>query len=328
MPWLQAYEFADKENCMTKNEFSGPLVVTGSSRSGTSFLYRIANSLPGVLVTYESNIVKDALQGFRTQDVLASRWAFTDYLNNLKRIATRSGRNFSFEKAPEFYDRLFESFSEHRDFREFIADLYIAGRDCKIWGDKCEAAQIEVMRSLFPDTRVMWIVRDPRSVVCSFYEHSRGNYYTTSLSWVNVARQARELRESLGTGSVLIVRYEDLVAEPLRVFEEIKAFVGISEPADTSMIKKAHTDSIGKWRNILTPRETKRIEEICYDEMLSYGYEPIYALGRKNLNPIHYGLCMADHAIGLLKKRPWRLTQVLTFDTLMRWIRLYSSWRR
>jgi hypothetical protein len=316
---------------MVHHDVVRPLFITGLSRSGTSYLIRPVNTLPGVRLAYESDIIQSAYALYRKHDVLADRPAFDRYLARLRAIDRPAGRgvhNQSFLQSPEFYDAIYLRFREHRDFRKFIADLYRAGDEsCEIWGDKCCTSQVPVVADLFPNARFIWIVRDVRAVVCSFRQHSGGDYYTTSLSWVNDAREAGLFGKERAAHT-RVLRYEDLVARPQEHFERIASFLDREPPRRLSMVRKARTTSLDKWRGQLRPRQIRRIEEICFEEMRHYGYQPVYAHRKKNVGPLHFVLCLAEHAVRLLWKRPYRLRQVLRLRTLRRWVKVYVDWER
>jgi hypothetical protein len=319
---------------MPNDSFNGPLFITGASRSGTSYLYRLVNSLPGVRLAYESNIIKDAYKIFQRQDVLKDRLIFEKYLDRLRVIDSRnhpSGANkinsAFFRQPAELYDQLYQRVRTHQDFRKFIADLYKAGaEDCQIWGDKCETPHVPILCKLFPEARFLWIVRDVRAVVCSFYEHSAANYYTTSLNWVDTARMAKILREKRGNQAVLVLRYEDLVLRTRESFEQITSFIGHEIPQDLSMVNKAFSGSIEKWRSRLTSQQIRQIEEICFLEMKDYGYEPEHAVGRRNVGILPYGLYLVQHAIGLLRKKRYRLSQIFSLRIASKCVRIYLRW--
>ena len=95
-----------------------------------------------------------------------------------------------------------------------------------IWGFKevrYGLTEVRLLRELFPDIRVVVVVRDPRDVLCSLNDWERHpgwgredtqtslrHWQSAAASFVNGAVEP-DLR-----GQVLPVRYEDLVAEPGR----------------------------------------------------------------------------------------------------------------
>lgn len=314
---------------LSDSQFKGPLFIIGAARSGTSYLQRLVNSIQGVHIVFESDIIQSAYKIFKDRDVLASRMVFDEYLRHLERIDRGSNPTPTtplFVQPPEFYDELYNRFWEHRDFRIFIRDLYRGGTpDTVIWGDKtADIDQLFTISQLFPDVRIIFIIRDIRAVVSSYYEHSQVNYYTPSFLWVKIARLARTLQKEMGN-RVMVVRYEDVMLQARETFERIAGFLG-REVDDLSVVKQAQDSRIDKWRGLLTSKEVRRIEEICFEEMQQYGYKIEHALKPRKMNMFRYGFFLAQNALALLQTRRTSLRRLLNVSAIMKYIRLYRDW--
>ena len=150
----------------------------------------------------------------------------------------------------------------------------------------------------FPTSKVIHLVRDPRAVAAS--KNARDAKYP----WLFLARQWRKLaalawvaQNTLGPHAerVLVMRYEDLVANPERSVRAICCFAeieftpelldarlyqdGDGQPWYQNSTHFEHTrafnpQSLDKWREILTPPETAFIEHVCAPEMTLFGYLP------------------------------------------------------
>ncbi len=279
--------------------FRGPLLVTGASRSGTSYLRRVANFFDAVHLEYEIDILRDAHEYWQKHDVLKDRAAFDDFVQFLKTIK-RSNTDFkSFNQDADFYDELFAEASEHRNFARCMESLYRLRHHHVIWGDKCELAQVNTFFELYPDSRLLYIVRDPRAVVSSFYEHSGVNYVTTSMAWVNSARHAQKLLQEYGEDKVRVIHYADLFSNFKGTAEEIGEFIGQPMPDNFDEQEVPNPASITKWRNRLTDAQVRRVEEICFDEMQAYGIEPEFATEKKNVGQVQYAVLLVQHIFAL-----------------------------
>ncbi len=312
-----------------ESQFKGPLFVFGTARSGTSFLMRLVNSIPGVNLVFESEIIQCAYKIFKDKDVLANRSVFEEYLKRLQRIdqgSSPSPNTPLFVQPPSFYDELYHRFLEHRDFKIFIRDLYCAGTDeTLIWGDKtADIDMLPTIFQLFPDVRLIFIIRDVRAVVSSYFEHSQVNFYTPCFFWVKIARLARTLQKEKN-GSVIIIHYEDLVARAGEIFEQIASFLG-QKSDDLSVVNKAHDTSLDKWRERLSADVVRRIEEICFEEMRYYGYKLEYARKPRKLSMFRYGFFLVQNTLALLRNRRTSLRRILSVRAIMKYIRLYCDW--
>ena len=148
-----------------------------------------------------------------------------------------------------------------------------------------------------PDARVIHILRDPRAVCAS--KNARPDKYP----WLFLIRQWRKLavftwlagQNPSWRDRLLMIRYEDLIAQPEDWAEKIAAFLGIDpDPAmadartfrDTGGHQwggnSSHFENVyafnrasaDKWKRALEPQEIAYIEHLCLPEMGIFGYEP------------------------------------------------------
>ncbi len=193
-----------------------------------------------------------------------------------------------------------------------------------IWGDKtADIDQLATISQLFPDAGIIFIIRDVRAVVSSFYEHSQVNYYTPCFLWVKMARLARALQKVQGN-RIMVVRYEDLMLQTRETFERIACFLG-RESDDLSVANQAHDSSLDKWRKQFTTEEIRRIEEICFEEMQHYGYKIEQAQQPRKINIFRYGFFLAQNALALLRSRRSSLHRLLSIRVITKYIRLYRD---
>jgi hypothetical protein len=153
-----------------------------------------------------------------------------------------------------------------------------------------------VLASAYPDSKFLLIVRDPRAVCASKNVQEDSKY-----PWLFLIRQWRKLAilsQVYGrrfSDRVRVVRYEDLVTSPNDTVTEICDFLEIGfydrllDPSNfvdgtgdqwlqnTSYEDSSasfNTDSVDKWRDVITDREVEYVEQLCYPEMKQYDYSP------------------------------------------------------
>ena len=139
---------------------------------------------------------------------------------------------------------------------------------------------------LFPESRFIYLVRDPRAVIGSLktMPWSTTNVYALSRSW------KRALELATRKEGAMLVRYEDLVREPEPTFDRLAAFLGVQgtyraperikdaveerNSFSGNAFKPLSTAMIDKWRNQLSSLDSDQaiIQHICGAGMRQQGY--------------------------------------------------------
>lgn len=93
--------------------------------------------------------------------------------------------------------------------------------------------------------------------------------------WAECSRQMAADIAALPEGLVYQVRYEDLVADPVRHFSAMCAHVGVEPPPEALEKARQSVDPSrqGKWKR-MEPQAIARILPHVRDEMARHGYEP------------------------------------------------------
>ena len=113
-----------------------------------------------------------------------------------------------------------------------LHEIYSQAREKPRWGQKTPrlVRHHELIRLHFPASKFIHMVRDPRAVVSSLVRSDvhRSTVWHASKRWVRDVKVGLAM-ESRFTDSVLRVRYEDLVLEPVSELQNILEFLG-AEP--------------------------------------------------------------------------------------------------
>jgi len=148
------------------------------------------------------------------------------------------------------------------------------------------------------------MIRDPRDRFASSYARwkvRRGGVGAGTAEWLSSARIALE-GERRFPDAYRIVRYETLVSEPEATMRELCAFIGeeylpqilelggAPQMAEGNSsygareVKGISASSVGKFRDVLTPRQVAFMQRACAGEMATFGYAPepveLSAVGR------------------------------------------------
>ena len=180
--------------------------------------------------------------------------------------------------------------------RAYMMTVQRDWRDCVHWVEKTptNVAHIDDLFRLFPDAKVIHVLRDPRAVFASRCRRLIARYgsYTKAHRLLREWNQStRQLKRFEQRSNHLVVRYEDLVRDSGTVLAKICRFAGIEfipemfEPTlagqpwpgnPTFCGRFDHIDPrpVDQWRSELTADEIWWIELHCREGMLIAGYEP------------------------------------------------------
>jgi hypothetical protein len=160
------------------------------------------------------------------------------------------------------------------------------------------------MLGWFPDARFIHLVRDPRdnfaalaAGVEGYYSRMGEDHNRTLASLLNRVRtgfrMARINREQFGEGRYLVLRFEDLTAEPKAAMMQVSEFLGIGvEPSlltpttlgrssggnsfDGVATFDVSTRNVERWRERISDEDAQVIEFHLSEEMQEFGYEPAF----------------------------------------------------
>lgn len=154
------------------------------------------------------------------------------------------------------------------------------------------------LMQLFPQMRLLNVVRDPRAQVASMNRAIIHDFDTliNAQTWVAAHRAAQSLIEQYPE-RVLTIRYEDFLLDEETILRQICNFfdiefldkmLDISESQEARQISKMSalwssnccspiTGNIDKFKGQLKTHEIEMIETLAKEFMLRYGYEPMTA---------------------------------------------------
>jgi hypothetical protein len=276
----------------------GPVFICGAERSGTSLMYALLASHPSLSMVRRSNMWRWFYDKFGDLAEPENLDAAIDSLSRYKRLAPlepdweRVRRELG--TGPPTYGRLFDLLHGHRAAR--------IGR--ARWGDKSLHTEY-FAKAIFhelPDARVIHMVRDPRdryaSIANRYEEGSKGIPSATG-RWLASVRAAHE-NAAQYPGRYLVVRFEDLLTDPVAVTTRTCEFLG--EPFDPAMMEMAgapehstgnssfgdlapqriSTAPMGRYRTALPAEDIAFIQTVAGRAMrrLGYALDPVDLRGR------------------------------------------------
>lgn len=225
------------------------IILVGQARSGSSLLTRLFNDGNRAAIINDAYIVQfiDGLTNGPEIDSAKKGKIVTELL--------RIVRERSQTEAPPTIDR--PTVLSPEDFAELatqVAGQSINWRDWPAllsgslrllaehlhadacgWNTPSDFAHAERLLRLFPGSKLIFLIRDPFSVLLSYKhlpeywgeEKNRYNPVLQSLVWCQVVR-SYESAAARFQGRVLLTRYEDLVSDPAAEMQRISAFAGVA----------------------------------------------------------------------------------------------------
>ena len=270
----------------------GPVFVAGLERSGTSLMYALLASHPNIAMTRRTNLWTHFYDQYGDLSDRGNLDRCIDMMMRYRRLrlltpdAERLRNDFS--TGPATYPRLFA----------LLEEQYAERLGKERWGDKSLNTEryADVIIDAYDGVRILHMIRDPRDRYASSktrWQVRRGGAGAGTAEWLSSARSALGSQQR-HPGHVMVVRYEDLATDPERMLRQICDF--IDEPYTADMLtfdgapvfrdkgsnssygRRAagaiSSDSIGRFRNVLSQYEIAFIQMVAAPEMARLGYAP------------------------------------------------------
>lgn len=265
-----------------------PVLIVGSPRSGTTLLSRLVNKFLDIHVARDGGVLLEFYRMRRAYgdlgDVRNLRTLVRDlYANGTfrTRLLTR-GLTFSSSELLSAVDR-----PTYAGVVEAVLSETARSHGKRGWGNKrpdyAFLSRHEI-DALFPDAKVVQIVRDGRDVVLSMRRAGHllveKNWYFAACDWRDHFLASRRLRSELGDSRYLEIRYEELLEDPLKTLSALMQFAECSTgPQWTraqmrreilATIKRGNTN---KWKTQMLPHSVSIVERVAGNELEEAGYE-------------------------------------------------------
>jgi len=277
-----------------------PIFIVGCRRSGTSLLRDLLSLHSRIgLLPAESHFLDYVLPRLDLVDIAAQRQEVVSILGQMNRWRAKDLRNTGMLKREYLDQAIYGRLTEFTP-REILASVLQAharleGKDR--WGDKTpdHVFHVRQLEDWFPHARVIQVMRHPCGVVCShlYKGRSRGSprsvWYYRSLPhivqfWLRAARMAARHQDAYGE-SFCLLRFEDLVTDPVRVVWDLCDFVEedfdeamLTPPSVNSSFRK-HTPAFGfdaaavdRWQTALPGWTRGVVMSVCRPHMNRFGY--------------------------------------------------------
>lgn len=267
------------------------LFLVGAPRSGTTWLQILLGDHAGIATTRETHLFDLYLAR------MYQRWLFEEQADEADglRVLLKPGEFDAWCRS--FASTVFDRIAEHNPSASVLLE--------KTPG---HLAEHKLIKRLFPESKFLHIVRDPRAVVASLLAAGKqpwGFWAPKDPSgaaqlWLDCARIAKDELRGYGD-DCREVRYEELSQDtnsvlcsihewmdlPVKPIEDLSKY-SIAElnarsqegsrtnPKWENRTRFFRKGAVQGWKDELTRQQVTQVEQICGDVMQAYGYMPVY----------------------------------------------------
>jgi hypothetical protein len=292
------------------------LFLGGCPKSGTTLLLSLLDGHPGLVVLPEETHYLEEYPTYAALDGYQAKLHRLLEKSGLRLLGKRAGA--ASREAPSANLRDYSAFDHHRFaglaasfvdqpwmndsllFSETARAYAIASgsnwRNCARWVEKSTSNEVcaETLFKLFPDAKLLQVVRDPRAVFASRKRRLVNRYgcYTKAHRLVREWNRSCRLIPKLiaRRDQYLLVHYVDLVRAPRENLDRICQFLGIELVPEMFAPTRAgrqwqgnssfhdalsgiSAQSVHQWKSELTEDEVWWIEIHCREGMRLMGYQ-------------------------------------------------------
>lgn len=257
-----------------------PIFIVGVGRSGTSLLQSMLNAHSKISFPPETHYVKNYLSKCIDYAELKEKICQDQFLKNLDIDLSEAYKSSS--GLVEFYEKILTSYSKKKK-TVFIGDK-----------DPNNIEYLKVLNKYFPNSVIVHIYRDPRSVVSS---RRKAEWSRDKPLWQHLLAYKAQLNYYLSVKNkikcvCIDIKYEDLLASPQKELEKILSQLGLEFEASMlnyfeqanqvvkgreiswkeNLYKPIQQHKIDSWKSSLSKSIVKKVEDALYPEMKILGY--------------------------------------------------------
>lgn len=275
-----------------------PFFVIGSGRNGSTMLNRMLNQHSRLFLPSEQFFLGPVIFKFYYYNYLIWRDLVKVIVGEL--IPSGGSHTWGHTSLPDM-KRLYMLGKEKRNLQYLIDVLFRQDKDCSdsiTWGDTSplNLRYLTEIFHTFPKGKYIFLIRDGRDVVCSYYKAGKdqlGEYALPVIAarhWMYSIQRYDYLRKR---ANVKLVRYESLVENPEETLAGICAFLNVpyepflilfhenvpdsdfhKQDYQSNLKREVFTSSVGNYKTTLPEEHLTEIMPIIESGLKKFGYVP------------------------------------------------------
>jgi len=291
--------------------------IVGTPRSGTKIYQHGLNNLPKVKVYHEMHFLRPKWIG---KDTTSEIIEMVDDLKNenvliqIIRLIVKGSFIGSFWKSSEINKinkkRLYLSLASSRltskSFIEKVLNEVNVSYNSELVGVRASvhSQYIKVLRTWFPNSKILCIIRDPRAVYTSLVKNHIKQHKSEGYFFENITKLKRLIQVLIiykmlvftvdkfkDDSNFMLVRYEDCITDSASVFKKVCNFLDIEysssvlnfprvdssyQPVNHKYIGKDVDESLlNKWQNHIGNGSKRIIDLFLKKEIEKFGYSSL-----------------------------------------------------
>lgn len=278
-----------------------PVFLIGSPRSGTTLFHQMFDHHPAFALPFESKyiiIFHNNIHEFGDLTDVKNRESLIVSIEMFMRNAWLERDHDAWipgliEAAPQLAQQAAPSYA---GVMEVIYGFFATQRGATRWGDKMATFRrcMPTVLELFPNARIVHLIRDGRDVASSILPLSFGpnTIYVAAKKWRNSVEHGLDFA-ARHPDQVYTIRYEDLIDDPERYLRELCEFIG--EPFDDAMLnyhksgttrvprkeihgqlnKPVNKERAARWKRDLSRNQVRVFEAVAGPLLDKLGYEVV-----------------------------------------------------
>ncbi|TKB07406.1 sulfotransferase [Desulforhopalus sp. IMCC35007] len=261
-----------------------PVFILGCPRSGTTLLAELLEfSLYGK--PFETHFITKYYKLLSSYGDISQRENFRKLVHDIsvERVVSQWKVDIN---ADHIYDELDKIDYSH--ICDYICRLKSTKKGYVHWGDKTPTytLDLDIIHSLFPEAKYIFIVRDGRDVALSLLERPWGpnNIFCCAELWKKYNTSSELLTKLQNNDQLLYLKYEDLLRDAKKIVPNLYSFLDEKIIPDecAALIQSIRGRNFNKWKTRMSHRNIKIFENMASTTLDKYGYTFTYDEGEIN----------------------------------------------
>jgi hypothetical protein len=275
-----------------------PILLTGVYRSGTTILSCMLDAHPEINFTYGSVnylrwFVKKNVSPVNYKDIV---------LETQSRLQKRFGKVIDYEKIVNLIESSKEDISHRLIYSSIMQGFFDFSE--KMLGERIllEWTNVPAFLEMYPDGKVLHIIRDPRDVLASYKGmtwESGYRYLDAIFACMDSMDHCIQYKKTLPKRKYYAVSYESLVRNPEHELKNICAMLGV-EYSEKMMDKSRYKDErgerfnlnshssysdnkkkrSGRWKDQLSGSDLAFLEALLHKQLSDFNYADLSGNGK------------------------------------------------